>query len=44
LKQGMSFQKLGDNASAKIVYQQIIKKYPQTSQAKTARAKLSELK
>ena len=44
LKQGMSFQKLGDKASAKIVYQQIIKKYPQTNQAKTARAKLSELK
>ena len=44
LKQGMSFQKLGDKASAKIVYQQIIKKYPQTSQAKAARAKLSELK
>ena len=44
LKQGMSFQKLGDKASAKIVYQQIITKYPQTNQAKTARAKLSELK
>ena len=44
LKQGMSFQKLGDKASAKIVYQQIVKKYPQTNQAKAARAKLSELK
>jgi tol-pal system protein YbgF len=44
LKQGMSFQKLGDKASAKIVYQQIITKYPQTNQAKVARAKLSELK
>jgi tol-pal system protein YbgF len=44
LKQGMSFQKLGDKASAKIVYQQIIKKYPQTNQAKVARTKLSELK
>jgi tol-pal system protein YbgF len=44
LKQGMSFQKLGDKASAKIVYQQITKKYPQTNQAKIARAKLSELK
>ena len=44
LKQGMSFQKLGDKASAKIVYQQIIKKYPQTNQAKTSRTKLSELK
>jgi tol-pal system protein YbgF len=44
LKQGMSFQKLGDKGSAKIVYQQIIKKYPNTNQAKTARARLSELK
>ena len=44
LKQGLSFQKLGDKASAKIVYQQIINKYPQTSQARAARAKLSELK
>jgi TolA-binding protein len=37
-------QKLGDKASAKIVYEQIIKKYPQTNQDKAARAKLSELK
>ncbi len=44
LKQGMAFQKLGDKASAKIVYQQIIKKYPQTNQARVAKAKLSELK
>jgi tol-pal system protein YbgF len=44
LKQGMSFQKLGDDGSAKIVYQQIVKKYPQTQQAKVARARLSELK
>jgi tol-pal system protein YbgF len=44
LKQGMSFQKLDDDGSAKIVYQQIMKKYPQTQQAKVARARLSELK
>jgi len=44
LKQGMSFQKLGDDGSAKIVYQQIVKKYPQTQQAKVARVRLSELK
>jgi TolA-binding protein len=40
----MSFQKLDDDGSAKIVYQQIMKKYPQTQQAKVARARLSELK
>ena len=44
LKQGMAFQKLGDNGSAKIVYQQIVKKHPQTNQAKVARTKLSEMK
>jgi len=44
LKQGMAFQKLGDKASAKIVYNQVIKKYPQTNQARVAKAKLSELK
>jgi len=44
LKQGMAFQKLGDDGSAKIVYQQIVKKYPQTQQARVARARLSELK
>lgn len=44
LKQGMAFQKLGDKASARIVYNQVIKKYPQTNQARVAKAKLSELK
>ena len=42
LKQGMSFQKLGDDGSAKIVYQQIAEKPPQTQQAEVARARLSE--
>jgi TolA-binding protein len=40
----MAFQKLDDTASARIVYQQIVKKYPQTNQARVAKAKLSELK
>ena len=44
LKQGMAFQKLGDKASARIVYNQIIKKYPGTNQARVAKAKLTELK
>jgi len=44
LKQGMAFQKLGDKASARIVYNQIIKKYPNTNQARVAKAKLTELK
>jgi TolA-binding protein len=37
-------QKLGAKASAKIVYQQIVKKFSRANQAKAARPKLSELK
>jgi len=44
LKQGLSFAQLGDKASARIILQQIIKDYPNTSSARTARAKLNELK
>lgn len=44
LKQGLSFLQLGDKASAKLILQNIIKDYPNTSQAKTARAKLLEIK
>lgn len=44
LKQGLSFQKLGDKASAKLILQQVIKDYPNTSQARIARSKLQELK
>ncbi len=44
LKQGFSFQILGDKASAKIILQRVIKDFPNTSQARTARAKLLEIK
>lgn len=44
LKQGLSFAQLGDKASARIILQQVIKDYPNTSPARTARAKLNELK
>ena len=44
LKQGLSFLKLGDKASAKLLLQQVIKDYPNTSQARIARAKLLEIK
>lgn len=44
LKQGLSFLKLGDKASAKLLLQQVTKDYPNTSQAKIARAKLLEIK
>jgi tol-pal system protein YbgF len=44
LKQGISFQNLGDKASAKLLLQQVIKDYPNTSQARIARSKLQEIK
>ena len=44
LKQGLSFQKLGDKTSAKLILQQIIRDYPNTNQARVARATLLEIK
>ena len=44
LKQGFAFLKLGDKASARLLFQQIIKDYPNTSQARIARSKLIEIK
>jgi tol-pal system protein YbgF len=44
LKQGISFQNLGDKASAKLILQQVIRDYPNTSQARIARSKLQEMK
>jgi tol-pal system protein YbgF len=44
LKQGLSFLKLGDKASAKLLLQQVIKDFPNTSQARIARSKLLEIK
>ncbi len=44
LKQGLSFLSLGDKASARLLLQQIIKDYPNTNQAKIARAKLQKIK
>lgn len=44
LKQGISFQNLGDKTSARLLLQQVIKDYPNTSQARIARSKLQEIK
>jgi len=44
LKQGLAFQQLGDKTSAKLILQQVIRDYPNTNDAKTARAKLLEIK
>ena len=44
LKQGISFQNLGDKVSAKLLLQQVIRDYPNTSQARIARSKLQDIK
>ena len=44
LKQGICFQNLGDKVSAKLLLQQVIKDYPNTSQARIARSKLQGIK
>jgi tol-pal system protein YbgF len=44
LKQGLSFLNLGEKASARSILQQIITEYPNTNQARIARAKLVEIK
>jgi tol-pal system protein YbgF len=44
LKQGLSFQKLGDKTSARLILQQVIRDYPNTNQARVARATLLEIK
>jgi len=44
LKQALSFQKLGDKSSARLLLQQVIREYPNTSQARIAREKLLEIK
>jgi tol-pal system protein YbgF len=43
LKQGLAFQELGDKIDAKIILENLIKKYPSTDQAKTAKSKLQNL-
>jgi tol-pal system protein YbgF len=44
LKQGLSFLKLGDKTSAKLLLQEVIKDYPNTNQARIARSSLQEIK
>jgi tol-pal system protein YbgF len=44
LKQGLSFLKLNDKTSAKLILQQVINDFPNTNQARIARSKLQEIK
>jgi len=43
-KQGLAFMKLGDNVGARIVFQNLVKKYPSSSQAALAKEQLAKLK
>jgi tol-pal system protein YbgF len=43
LKQGFAFLNLGDKANSRIILQELIKKYPQTNEAKIAQDKLKDL-
>jgi len=43
LKQGFAFLNLGDKANSRIILQELIRKYPQTNEAKIAKDKLQEL-
>jgi|GEM_PF-82355 len=44
LKQGLSFEKLGDKTSARLLLQQVIRDFPNTSQSRIARTKLLEIR
>lgn len=43
LKQGFAFLNLGDKTNSRIILQELIRKYPQTNEAKIARDKLKDL-
>jgi tol-pal system protein YbgF len=44
LKQGLAFSNLGDNTNARLILQELIKKDPQSNEAKIAEKKLKKLK
>jgi tol-pal system protein YbgF len=43
LKQGLAFLMLEDKANARLIFNELVKKHPKSSEADTARAKLKEL-
>jgi tol-pal system protein YbgF len=43
LKQGLSFQALGDKASAKLIYQKVVREYPKSYSAGIARERLKTI-
>jgi TolA-binding protein len=43
LKQGLSFFKLGENANAKLVLNELIKRFPESSEADAARQHVKQI-
>jgi tol-pal system protein YbgF len=43
LKQGLAFQNIGDNANARLILEELAKKYPQSNEAKIAAEKLKNM-
>ena len=43
LKQGMALQKIGEKPSARLIFEELINKYPKASEAAIAKKKLKEL-
>jgi tol-pal system protein YbgF len=44
LKQGLAFSNIGDNANAKLILEELTRKYPKSNEAKVAAEKLKALK
>jgi tol-pal system protein YbgF len=44
LKQGLAFSNIGDNANAKLILEELVRKYPKSNEAKVAAEKLKALK
>jgi tol-pal system protein YbgF len=44
LKQGYAFQSLGDKVNSRLIYEELVRKHPSTSEAKAASDKLKELR
>jgi tol-pal system protein YbgF len=43
LKQGISFQELGENGNAKLVLKELIRRFPESNEANIARQKLNRI-
>ena len=44
LKQGLAFSNIGDTANAKLILQELSRKYPKSNEARVAAEKLKTLK